>query len=109
MEDALVIIEKNKNPLAFYIFTSDSEKEKQWLSAVAFGGGCVNNASIHLLNHRLPFGGRGNSGLGNYHGRFSFDTFSHKKGVIKTPTWLDPSIKYPPYKGRLSFFKKLIG
>ena len=109
MEDALTVIDKNKNPLAFYLFTSDSEKEKQWLSAVAFGGGCVNNASVHLLNHRLPFGGRGASGLGNYHGRFSFDTFSHKKGIIKTPTWLDPSIKYPPYKGRLSFFKKLIG
>ena len=109
MEEALAIINKNKNPLAFYIFTSNSQKEKQWLQAVAFGGGCVNNASVHLLNHHLPFGGRGTSGLGQYHGRFSFDTFSHKKGVIKTPAWIDPSMKYPPYAGRLSFLKKLIG
>lgn len=109
MEEALGIIQKNKNPLAFYLFTSDAGKERAWLEAVAFGGGCVNNASVHLLNHNLPFGGRGASGLGNYHGRFSFDTFSHKKSVIKTPTWFDPSIKYPPYKGKLSIFKKLIG
>ncbi len=109
MEEALAIIQKNKNPLAFYLFTSDASKERAWLEAVAFGGGCVNNASVHLLNHNLPFGGRGASGLGNYHGRFSFDTFSHKKSVIKTPTWFDPSIKYPPYKGKLSIFKKLIG
>ena len=109
MDEALAIIQKNKNPLAFYLFTSSSTKEQEWLEAVAFGGGCVNNASVHLLNHNLPFGGRGASGLGNYHGRFSFDTFSHKKSVIKTPTWFDPSIKYPPYKGKLSMFKKLIG
>jgi aldehyde dehydrogenase (NAD+) len=109
MEEALGIIQKNKNPLAFYLFTSDGGKEQAWLEAVAFGGGCVNNASVHLLNHNLPFGGRGASGLGNYHGRFSFNTFSHKKSVIKTPTWFDPSIKYPPYKGKLSIFKKLIG
>jgi aldehyde dehydrogenase (NAD+) len=107
MHEALAIINEHKNPLAFYVFTAG--KEKAWLNALPFGGGCVNNASIHLLNHRLPFGGRGASGIGNYHGHFSFDTFSHKKGIIKTPTWLDPSIKYPPYKGRLSFFKKLIG
>ncbi len=109
MEEALAIIQKNKNPLAFYLFTSNAGKEKAWLQAVAFGGGCVNNASVHLLNHNLPFGGRGASGLGNYHGRFSFDTFSHKKAIVKTPTWFDPAIKYPPYKGKLSLFKKLIG
>lgn len=109
MEDALAIINRNKNPLALYVFTSDREKEKKWLQSVAFGGGCVNNSSVHLLNHNLPFGGRGSSGLGNYHGHFSFDAFSHKKAVIKTPTWLDPSIKYPPYSGKLSFFKRIIG
>ena len=108
MEEALAIIHRNKNPLAFYIFTSDSTKEKLWLQSVAFGGGCVNNATLHLLNHNLPFGGRGSSGMGQYHGHFSFNTFSHKKAIIKTPTWLDPSIKYPPFAGRLKFFKRLI-
>lgn len=104
-EQALALIEANKNPLAFYIFTGSTKKEKQWLHEVAFGGGCVNNASLHLTNHRLPFGGRGNSGVGMYHGKYSFDTFSHSKAVMKTPTWFDPSVKYPPFTGKLKLFK----
>ena len=70
--------------------------------------GCVNNASWHLTNHHLPFGGRGFSGTGNYHGKYSFETFSHKKAVMKTPTWFDPNIKYPPFKGKLKLFKWVI-
>ena len=108
MDEALSIIAKNKNPLAFYIFTSSKEKEKKWLNAVAFGGGCVNNASWHLTNHNLPFGGRGFSGTGHYHGKYSFDTFSHKKAIMKTPTWFDPSVKYPPFKGKMKLFKWVI-
>ena len=104
----MAIIAEHKNPLAFYVFTSDEEKEKDWLDSVSFGGGCVNNASWHLTNHNLPFGGRGFSGTGSYHGKFSFDTFSHKKSVMKTPTWFDPSIKYPPFKGKLKLFKWVI-
>ena len=107
-EAALKIIAQHKNPLAFYVFTSSSKKEKDWLESVAFGGGCVNNASWHLTNPHLPFGGRGFSGTGAYHGRASFDTFSHKKSVMKTPTWFDPSIKYPPLKGKLKLFKWVI-
>lgn len=107
-EEALQIINAHKNPLAFYVFTSSTAKEKDWLGNVAFGGGCVNNASWHLTNHHLPFGGRGFSGTGNYHGKNSFDTFSHKKAVMKTPTWFDPSIKYPPFKGKLKLFKWVI-
>ncbi len=108
MKEAAGIIAKNKNPLAFYVFTSSKEKEKKWLQSVAFGGGCVNNASWHLTNHNLPFGGRGFSGNGHYHGKYSFDTFSHKKAVMKTPTWFDPSIKYAPFKGKLKLFKWII-
>jgi aldehyde dehydrogenase (NAD+) len=107
-EDALKIIAQNKNPLAFYVFTSSNAKEAYWLNAVAFGGGCVNNASWHLTNHNLPFGGRGFSGSGQYHGRYSFETFSHKKAVMKTPTWFDPAIKYPPFKGKMKLFKMVI-
>jgi aldehyde dehydrogenase (NAD+) len=107
-EEAKAIIDKNPDPLAFYIFTSSSAKEKWWLEQVPFGGGCVNNASWHLTNHNLPFGGRGNSGIGRYHGRHSFDTFSHHKAIMKTPTWFDPAIKYPPFKGKLNLFKKII-
>ena len=108
INEAIAIINKNKNPLAMYVFTSSAEKEKQWLNAVPFGGGCINNATLHLTNHKLPFGGRGASGMGNYHGKFSFDTFSHKKAVMKTPTWLDLALKYPPYTGKLNLFKKAI-
>lgn len=107
-EEAKNIIGQNANPLAFYIFTESNEKEKQWLEKISFGGGCVNNASWHLTNFNLPFGGRGNSGIGAYHGKYSFDVFSHQKAVLKTPTWFDPKIKYPPFKGKLNLFKKLI-
>jgi aldehyde dehydrogenase (NAD+) len=106
--EALAIIEQHKNPLAFYVFTKSKKVEQQWLDVVAFGGGCVNNASYHLTNHHLPFGGRGNSGLGNYHGKFSFYTFSHKKAIMKTYRWLDLFLKYPPLSGRLNLFKKII-
>ncbi len=107
-EEAKNIIKRNPEPLAFYVFTNNAGKEKRWLEQVPFGGGCVNNASWHLTNVNLPFGGRGNSGMGAYHGKFSFDVFSHKKAVMKTPTWFDPSIKYPPFKGKLNLFKKMI-
>ncbi|HMU45638.1 MAG TPA: aldehyde dehydrogenase [Chitinophagaceae bacterium] len=107
-EEAKKIIAKNPNPLAFYVFTSSRKNEEEWINSIPFGGGCVNNASWHLTNHHLPFGGRGFSGTGNYHGKYSFDAFSHKKAVMKTPTWFDPAIKYPPFKGKLSLFKKII-
>ena len=107
-EEALKIIQQHPNPLSFYVYTSNSTKESDWLKAVPAGGSCVNNSSWHLTNHNLPFGGRGFSGIGNYHGHFSFDTFSHKKAVMKTPTWFDPNIKYPPFIGKLNLFKKVI-
>ena len=108
-EEAKGIIAHNENPLAFYVFTSSREKEEKWLSEVRFGGGCVNNTAWHFTNLSLPFGGRGNSGTGSYHGKYSFDVFSHQKAVMKTPTWIDPDIKYPPFKGKLQLFKKVIG
>jgi len=108
-EEALDIIRRNPNPLAFYVFTNDSATEQYWLTNVPSGGACVNNTSWHLTNHALPFGGRGFSGMGGYHGKLSFDTFSHMKSVMKTPTWIDPDLKYPPYKGKGWLLKKLIG
>jgi aldehyde dehydrogenase (NAD+) len=107
-EEVYKIIDRNKDPLALYIFTSSKAKARKWLETLSFGGGCINNASWHLTNHNLPFGGRGNSGMGAYHGKYSFQTFSHKKAVMNTPTWLDPGIKYPPFKGKLQWFKKMI-
>jgi aldehyde dehydrogenase (NAD+) len=108
-EAALAIIQKNPNPLAFYVFTENKNDEAYWLTNVPSGGACVNNATMHITNHELPFGGRGYSGTGGYHGKLSFDTFTHTKSVLKTPTWIDPSFKYPPYKGKGWLIKKLIG
>ena len=108
-EEALAIIQKNPNPLAFYVFTENKTDEQYWLTNVPSGGACVNNATMHITNHELPFGGRGYSGTGGYHGKLSFDTFTHTKSVLKTPTWIDPSFKYPPYKGKAWLLKRLIG
>jgi aldehyde dehydrogenase (NAD+) len=107
-EDAVNIIQRNPKPLSFYVFTSDSKKEKQWIGQISFGGGCINNACWHFANHHLPFGGIGNSGVGSYHGKYSFDTFTHKKAVMRTATWFDPNLKYPPFKGKLKWFKLII-
>ncbi len=107
-EEAKKVIEQNPNPLALYVYTSSKQKEKYWLTNIAFGGGCINNSSWHLTNHYLPFGGRGFSGSGKYHGKYSFETFSHFKAIMKTPTWFDPVIKYPPFKGKLKLFKWIV-
>ena len=107
-DEAKTIIGRSPDPLAFYIFSESEQKQKQWIQNIPFGGGCVNNASWHLTNFNLPFGGRGTSGIGSYHGKYSFDAFSHQKAIMKTPTWFDPKIKYPPFKGKLGLFKKII-
>ncbi|MFU2417831.1 aldehyde dehydrogenase family protein [Peptacetobacter sp. AB800] len=102
------IIYKNKNPLALYLFTDDSSFEKEIIEKVSFGGGCVNDTIIHCTSEGLPFGGIGMSGLGNYHGKASFDAFSHKKSVVKSKKFADISMKYPPFnKKKLNLIKKV--
>lgn len=107
-EEAMQIVKQHANPLALYLFTNSKAKEELWINNVPFGGGCINNADVYFTNHNLPFGGVGSSGIGAYHGKFSFDTFTRPKPVMKTPTWFNPRIKYPPFKGRLKFFKWFI-
>ena len=106
--EAIAIINQNPNPLSFYVFTGSGRKEKAWLKRIQFGSGCVNNAAFQFTNHHLPFGGIGQSGIGAYHGRHSFEVFTHKKAVMKTPTWFDPAVKYPPLKGKLKLLKWLL-
>ena len=108
-EEAMKIVQQNPNPLAFYLFTNSKQAQNEWVKRIPFGGGCINNADWHFANHNLPFGGVGNSGMGAYHGKFSFDTFTRRKGILKTPFWFDPSIKYPGLKGKLGLLKKLMG
>lgn len=102
------LIRKFEKPLSFYLFTKNKSNERWWMKNVSFGGGCINNTLWHLSNPNMPFGGVGDSGMGAYHGKFSFNTFSHSKAVLSTPTWFDPAMKYPPFKGRLNLFKRLI-
>jgi aldehyde dehydrogenase (NAD+) len=108
MEEAIRIVQLNADPLAFYLFTSSSQKEKEWVRRVSFGGACINNAAWHFTNHHIPFGGIRNSGMGSYHGRSTFEVFTHRKPVMKTPTWFDPDLKYPPFEKKLKLFKWVI-
>jgi aldehyde dehydrogenase (NAD+) len=108
-EEAMNIMQQNKNPLAFYLFTNNKNTEKEWIQKIPFGGGCINNTVWHFANDNFPFGGIGNSGMGAYHGKNTFLVFTHAKPVLKTSTLLDPSLKYPPFKGKMKLFKKLIG
>lgn len=107
--EAMQIVQQNANPLAFYLFTKNKKVEKEWIQKIPFGGGCINNTVWHFANENFPFGGIGNSGIGAYHGKNTFDLFTHQKPVLKTSTLLDPTLKYPPFKGKLKLFKKMIG
>ena len=97
LSEAEQFVKEREKPLACYIFTRDKEREKRLLSSLSFGGGCINDTIIHLATSRMPFGGVGNSGMGNYHGRESFETFSHEKSIIKKYNWIDLPIRYQPY------------
>lgn len=87
----------NPKPLALYLFTNNKKIEKRILKEVSYGGGCINDTIIHLANKKLGFGGVGNSGIGEYHGKFSFDTFSHYKSIIKKSNHIDLPVRYHPY------------
>jgi aldehyde dehydrogenase (NAD+) len=107
-EEALDMINQHANPLSLYFFGSNNKTAELFVDKVQFGGGCINNTLVHLANAELPFGGVGNSGVGAYHGRFSFETFTRPKSVLRTSTLIDPSVKYPPYKGKLKILKWLL-
>ena len=97
MEEACKFVKSRPQPLALYLFTSDRRLEKRFLREVPFGGGCINDTIIHLATSQMGFGGVGNSGMGSYHGRKSFETFSHEKSIVKKYTWLDLPMRYQPY------------
>jgi aldehyde dehydrogenase (NAD+) len=102
------IIAKYEKPLALYIFTENRAFSKKMIQNYSFGGGCVNDTMVHFSNKRLPFGGVGHSGIGAYHGILSFDTFSHKKSILKKSNFLDLPMRYAPYKDKLATIKKLL-
>jgi len=102
------IISKYEKPLALYVFTENHSFSKKIIQKYSFGGGCINDTMIHFANKRLPFGGVGHSGIGAYHGSFSFDTFSHTKSIVKKANWLDLPMRYAPYKDKLQIIKKVL-
>ncbi|KAF2517040.1 aldehyde dehydrogenase [Flavobacterium foetidum] len=102
------VVSRYEKPLAFYIFSENKSFTKKLISDYSFGGGCVNDTVIHFSNKRLPFGGVGHSGMGAYHGKHSFDTFSHHKAIVKKANWLDLPMRYAPYKDKLVSVKKIL-
>ncbi|RTY73485.1 aldehyde dehydrogenase [Flavobacterium sp. GSP27] len=102
------IILSFEKPLSLYLFSQNKSFIAEVLQKYSFGGGCINDTVIHLANNRLPFGGVGTSGMGAYHGKRSFDTFSHKKAIVKRGTWLDLPLRYAPYKDKLKTFQKIL-
>ncbi len=97
IDEAIARVNRRPKPLALYLFANDAQIEREVLERTSSGGVLVNHALLHLAVPGLPFGGVGASGFGSYHGRASFETFSHAKAVLKKPTWFDPDVFYPPY------------
>lgn len=109
VNELIEIIEMNPDPLAMYMFSKNKSLVNQLICEVPFGGGCINDTIMHLSNENLPFGGRGTSGHGCYHGKYTYETFTHQKSVFKGSNLVDLSVKYPPYnKKKISLIKRLM-
>ncbi len=109
LDEAIQKVIEGEKPLSAYIFSNNAKEQTKILEKLSFGGGCINDTLMHISNHHLPFGGVGNSGLGNYHGKFGFDAFSHQKAILDKSIYLEPELKYPPYTdGKLKILKKLL-
>lgn len=99
LNEALDTVESHPHPLALYFFSEDKAAQKKVLDTCRFGGGCINDTIIHLATSNMPFGGVGESGMGSYHGRVGFETFSHYRSIVDKKTWMDLPIRYQKYTG----------
>lgn len=108
LEEGIEYVNKNDKPLACYGFLDTSEQKNKLVENVSSGGMVINDTLVHLSNENLPFGGVGESGMGAYHGKFSFDLFSHKKAVMKRSFLFENSLRYPPYEKKVSFIRKIM-
>lgn len=106
--EAIAQINARPKPLALYIFSRSKSLQEKVLASTSSGGVCINDVFLHIAIWGMPFGGVGDSGIGAYHGKTSFDTFSHMKSVLRKPFWLDIDWRYPPYAKKLDFFKKIV-
>lgn len=109
VDQAIEFVNARPKPLALYVFSSDATTQRRVLERTSSGGACINDTIGHLAVPDLPFGGVGPSGMGAYHGHWSFETFSHRKSVLDRATWPDLALRYPPYKGAMKWIKWLIG
>jgi aldehyde dehydrogenase (NAD+) len=103
-----VIAQLPQHPLAFYIFSESRKVQQELIARIQFGGGCINNCIMHIVNSYLPFGGVGQSGMGAYHGFHGFDRFSHKKSVFKSATWIDLPLLYAPYRDKIKLLRMIM-
>ncbi|WP_110932866.1 aldehyde dehydrogenase [Paenibacillus bouchesdurhonensis] len=108
LEDAIQMIISRPKPLGLYLFTNDRRVENEVLTRLSFGGGCINDTITHVANPHLPFGGVGEAGIGAYHGKYSFDLFSHTKSIMKKSTKFDMNILFPPYGDNVKWIRKLL-
>ncbi|MEG0894624.1 MAG: aldehyde dehydrogenase family protein, partial [Oscillospiraceae bacterium] len=109
LQSVINIVKSKEKPLALYIFSEDKNYCNKILTEISYGGGCINDTVVHLANHNIPFGGVGLSGMGNYHGKFGFDTFSHKKSIVKNKTTFDIPLRYAPFKNKnIDLIKKVV-
>lgn len=97
LEEAFAEITARPKPLALYLFSRDKKTQKRVLKNLSFGGGCINETLMHMVTPYMPFGGVGESGMGGYHGKWSFDTFTHYKSVLNKANWFEPPVRYAPY------------
>lgn len=98
ISEAVNNIRAMSHPLALYIFAGDTHVAENVIARIGFGGGCINDTLIHLATSEMPFGGFGESGMGSYHGKTGFDTFTHYKSIVDKKTWVDLPMRYQPYK-----------
>ena len=105
-KEAISFIQKREHPLAFYVF-SKPRNAKKIMEGIGFGGGCINDTIIHLATPHIGFGGVGASGMGAYHGKTGFETFSHRKSIVDKKTWLDLPMRYQPYRKSYSHLVRL--
>lgn len=106
IDDCVEYINTHEKPLALYYFTQSKKRARYMIQHTSSGGVCINDTISHVVNSDLPFGGIGNSGIGQYHGRYSFETFSHPKSVVKTTTAFNIGLKFAPYAQKLRMLKK---
>lgn len=109
LKEAIAFVNAKPKPLALYFFSNNKQHQQQILQETSSGGVCLNDTIVHMAFAGLPFGGVGNSGIGKYHGKASFETFSHQKSVLNKSFWFDIKLRYAPYQGKLKFLKWLIG